>query len=574
MSDTNQNNQNPFEKMGKNPWDEIKEQFRTKGQAAPRKQRKPKSPLGRIVITLLFAAVYFYVTLPALNPQSGDLYAFILLTMGVYVGLTLLNSGLSPNTTPAELGKEIKRTCKPAVIVAVALLGICLVGNIAGSVLLRSNAYTQLLDVQAGDFASEVQEISYDQIPMLDKASAERLGDRKLGELSDMVSQFEVTNDYIQINYKGSPVRVSTLQYGDLFKWLNNKSEGLPAYIVINMVTQNAEVVRLEKGMMYSTDDHFGRNVYRKLRFDYPTYMFSEVHFEIDETGHPYWICPREARTIGLFGGRDIVGAVILDAVTGESQYYAAGEIPSWVDQIYNADLVIQQYDYYGMYQGGFINSIIGQKNVTVTTDGYNYIAMGDDVYVYTGITSVGGDESNIGFILCNQRTKETRYYACAGAEEYSARHSAEGVVQHLGYSSTFPLLLNVSGQPTYFMSLKDDAELVKMYAMVNVRQYNIVATGNTVAECEANYIKQLNQSGVVEKPSAAQVSGVVAEIRTAVIEGNSYYYFRLEGETCYYSISAADSQLAVVVNVGDTISLLSSATEGSIRSASELTIQ
>ncbi len=573
MSDTNQNN-NPFEKKnGKTPWQQAKEEFEAR-ERRRKTGRKLGGPAIRIIITLLFAAVYFYVALPALNPQSGDLYAFLLLTLAVYVGITVLGTGLSPKATPAELGQQIKRTCKPALIVAGILLVVCLIGNVAGSVLLRSESYTELLNVQSGDFATEVQEISYDQIPMLDKASAERLGDRKLGELSDMVSQFEVTNDYIQINYKGAPVRVSTLEYGDLFKWFSNKGEGLPAYIVINMVSQNAEVVRLDKGMMYSTADHFGRNIYRKLRFDYPTYMFGEVHFEIDETGHPYWICPREAKTIGLFGGRDIVGAVILDAVTGESQYYAAGEIPSWVDQIYNAELIIEQYDYYGLYQKGFFNSIIGQKNVTVTTDGYNYIAMGDDVYVYTGVTSVGGDESNIGFILCNQRTKETRYYACAGAEEYSARDSAEGVVQHLNYTSTFPLLLNISGEPTYFMSLKDDAELVKMYAMVNVRQYNIVATGSTVAECEANYIKQLNQNGVVDNAPGAEVSGVVAEIRSAVIEGNSYYYFRLEGESHYYSISAADSQLAVIVNVGDTIRLLSGSTQGSIRSASDLTIQ
>ena len=563
-------NKNPFEKKGEPPWEAARKAF----EKRERKKSAGGSIIKRVIITLIFAAIYFYVTLPALNPQSGDLYAFLLITLAVYVGLTVLGTGLSAKATPAELGQTIKRTCKPALAVAVVLLGVCLVGNVAGSVLLRSGAYTELLDVQTGDFASEVQEISYDQIPMLDKASAQRLGDRKLGELSDMVSQFEVTTDYIQINYQGAPVRVSTLAYGDLFKWLSNKGEGLPAYIVINMVSQKVDVVRLEEGIKYSTADHFGRNVYRKLRFDYPTYLFSEVHFEIDETGHPYWICPRETRTIGLFGGRDILGAVILDAVTGESRYYAAGEIPSWVDQIYNADLIIQQYDYYGLYQNGFINSIIGQKNVTVTTDGYNYIAMGDDVYVYTGITSVGGDESNIGFILCNQRTKEARYYACAGAEEYSAMASAEGAVQHLKYTSTFPLLLNISGQPTYFMSLKDDTQLVKMYAMVNVRQYNIVATGASVAECEANYIRQLNQNGVVDGESGAQVTGVVADIRTAVIEGNSYYYFRLEGESHYYSISAADSQLVVVVNVGDTVSMLSSSTQGSIRPASGLTVQ
>ena len=324
--------------------------------------------------------------------------------------------------------------------------------------------------------ATEVEEISYDQIPMLDKDSAEKLGNRKLGELSDMVSQFEVAEEYTQINYKGRPVRVTPLRYGDWIKWFNNRSEGLPAYLIIDMVTQNVEVVRLEQGIRYTTAEHFGRNLYRYLQFHYPTYIFDKPAFEIDEDGDPYWVCPRIRKTIGLFGGTDINGAVLVNAVTGEHQYYDAKDVPDWVDHVYTADLIVQQYDYHGTYIHGFINSLFGQRDVTVTTDGYNYIAIGDDVYMYTGITSVVSDQSNIGFILSNQRTKETRFYSVAGAEEYSAMDSARGQVQQMNYTATFPLLLNIADQPSYFMALKDAAGLVKMYAMVNVSQYQIVA--------------------------------------------------------------------------------------------------
>ena len=319
---------------------------------------------------------------------------------------------------------------------------------------------------------------------MLDRDSAEKLGDRKLGELADMVSQFEVAENYTQINYHGRPVRVTPLRYGDIIKWFNNRSEGLPAYLIIDMVTQNVEVVRLDEGMKYTTAEHFSRNLYRHLRFAYPTYMFEEPVFEIDEDGTPYWVCAKKEKTIGLFGGTDNHGAVLVNAITGESEYYE--EPPAWVDHVYSAELIIEQYDYYGQYHNGFWNSIFGQRDVTVTTDGYNYLAEGDDVYLYTGVTSVGGDESNIGFLLSNQRTKETKYYPCAGATEYSAMDSAEGQVQNLRYNATFPLLLNIAEQPTYFMALKDASELVKMYAMVNVNQYQIVAIGATVADCEA----------------------------------------------------------------------------------------
>ena len=560
----------PFE--GKNPFEK---KAGTPGSTGGKKSGGRGRRLVRnLLITLVFALVYFYVTLPAINLHAEEFYVFAFLCAAVYSGLTVVSAGFSREAKPKEIWAEIKGSGKVALGICGGLLVICLVGAVAGSVIFRSGAYTKLLNVQPGDFTQEVQEISYDRIPMLDKDSASRLGDRKLGELSDMVSQFEVTNNYTQINYKDAPVRVATLEYGDVFKWLSNKGDGLPAYIIINMVTQNAEVVRLSEGMKYSPADHFGRNLYRHLRFAYPTYLFGDLHFEIDDQGNPWWICPRLVKTIGLFGGTDVAGAVLVNAVTGENQYFDVKDIPTWVDQVYDAEILIQQYDYYGQYQGGFINSLIGQKNVTVTTQGYNYIAMEDDVYVYTGVTSVGGDQSNIGFILCNQRTKETHYYACAGAEEYSARDSAEGVVQHLNYTSTFPLLLNINGQPTYFMSLKDNAQLVKMYAMVNVQQYNIVATGNTVAECESNYIKQLSQYHVSGGTVENEITGTVEEVRTAVIDGNSFYYFKLAEEDCYYSISAAACEEAIVVTAGDSVKILASTTEGAIRPAVSIEIR
>jgi hypothetical protein len=517
--------------------------------------------LRALIATLLFAAVYFYIVLPAINLQSIDFYIFLLICLAVYC-FVFLKANVSIRQLAEirtimdvrSLWLVIKKHCTIPAIICVVLVTVLLIGSLISSVILRARAYSELLPVTEGNFAAEVKQISYDQIPMLDKASAQRLGDRKLGELSDLVSQFTVVNDYTQINYKNRPVRVATLAYGDIFKWFGNRSQGIPAYLLIDMVTQNVELLRVEEGIKYTDAEHFGRNLYRHLRFNYPTYMFALPHFEIDETGHPYWICPKIEKTIGLFGGVDVNGAVIVDAVSGGCTYYA--DLPKWVDQVYSAELIIMQYDYRGTYAGGFINSIFGQKNVTVTTDGYAYIAQDDDVYVYTGITSVTGDKSIIGFILCNQRTKEARYYPCAGAEEYSAMNSAQGVVQHLAYSATFPLLLNIADQPTYFVALKDNAQLVKMYAMVNVQMYNIVATGSTVAECEMEYIRLLNQHGLTDQaPSITTgVEGVVQDIRVAVINGTSIYYLKLDSSNSYYAVSAAESNNVVLVNVGERV--------------------
>ncbi|MGM9655520.1 MAG: CvpA family protein [Butyricicoccaceae bacterium] len=529
---------------------------------------KSKLPLC-IILTLVFAALYFYLALPAINLHDPAFYIFFLACAAVFCLLTLITGDYSDGENHEALRTVWKR-CKWPLMACAALIILLLVGSLLGSVVFRSGAYTRLLPIQEGDFTADVAEISFDKIPMLDKDSAAMLGSRKLGELADMVSQFEVADNYSQINYQDSPVRVATLRYGDLFKWLNNMSAGLPAYVRVNMVSQTAEVVRLEQGMKYTTYDHFGRNLYRLLRFRYPTFLFDEANFEIDEEGTPWWICPRQVKTIGLFGGTDVAGAVLVNAVTGESTYYAAEEVPDWVDRVYSADLIIRQYDYYGQYQNGFFNSMFGQKGCTVTTQGYNYIALNDDVYVYTGVTSVGGDESNIGFILVNQRTKEAKYYPCAGAEEYSAMDSAMGVVQHLNYRATFPLLLNVDGQPSYFMSLKDNAGLVKMYAMVNVQKYNVVATGATVAECKNTYSKLLRQEGLAQGGETG-VTGVIDEIRTAVIEGNSWYYFRLIGEDCFYAVSAGQCESAIILSVGDKVLIQDAAAEGDIRQAGSI---
>lgn len=543
-------------------------------QQRPPRQKKPRkavgTPLTRVLInlgvTLAVALVYFYLELPAINLQSPDFYVFVLLLCAVYCGCAILTSGFQGQGVKNYF-KFLKKQCAVPFFLALLLLVVALVGTLVGSVVFRAGAYSELLPIETGDFVADVDEISYDQIPMLDRDSAERLGDRKLGELSDMVSQFEVVDDYTQINYKGRPVRIATLMYADLIKWLTNRSDGLPAYLIIDMVTQNVELVRLEEGVKYTTAEHLGRNLYRYLRFHYPTYMFDQPVMEVDEEGTPYWICPRLVKTIGLFGGTDVHGAVLVNAITGESEYME--EVPAWVDNLYSASLIIQQYDYYGMYHNGFFNSLFGQRDVTVTTDGYNYIALGDDVYVYTGVTSTGGDQSNIGFILTNQRTKETKFYSCAGATEYSAMDSAEGELQNLRYTATFPLLLNVGGQPTYFMAMKDAAQLVKKYAMVNVQQYQIVATGDTVAECEQNYLSMLAQNGIDvgdgELSGADVAEGTIADIRTAVLDGNSYYFIQLIGEDVYYSVSAVEQPLAVILSKGDQVSIAYRPGEGSI---------
>ncbi|MBQ6947586.1 MAG: CvpA family protein, partial [Clostridia bacterium] len=480
-----------------------------------------KKHLLATLVTLVVAAIGFYVMLPAISIHDPGLLVGVAALTLIYcavLGLAELRGG---NAVKVEIKgvRNLPLRIKVAGIILALCALIFLIGSLSGAVFLRAADYRQLIDVKEGNFTEDVEEISYDQIPTLDLDSATKLGDRKMGELSDMVSQFCVLDNYTQINYKGVPTRVTPLGYADLFKWLGNMKNGIPAYISIDMVDQEVTVHRLEQGMKYTLDDHFDRNLMRHLRFNYPTYIFEQPDFEIDENGTPWWVCSRIEYNIGLYGGADIGGVVLVNAITGEHIDYDIADVPAWVDRAYNAEMIIEQYDYYGTLQKGFWNSIFGQKDCKQTTEGYNYIAIDDDVYMYTGVTSLAADESNVGFILVNQRTKETKFYAIPGAEEYSAMSSAQGEVQNLRYTATFPLLLNVSGEPTYFVALKDAAGLVKMYAFVNVQQYQIVGKGQTLKECEADYVNKLRSNDMITLPEdttkTLELSAAITAIRS-----------------------------------------------------------
>ena len=278
-------------------------QFDPNAAPKPKREHKPRKSIGskggriavNTLVTLLVGAVFFYVQMPAINLHAEEFYGFVLLLCVTYCICALFTSGFQ-GTGAKGYFTFVKKQCTAPFFVVAALIVTALVGALTSWVVLRAKDYQALLPIESGSFASEIEEVSYDRIPMLDRDSAEKLGDRKLGELADMVSQFEVAENYTQINYHGRPVRVTPLRYGDIIKWFNNRSEGLPAYLIIDMVTQNVEVVRLDEGMKYTTAEHFSRNLYRHLRFAYPTYMFEEPVFEIDEDGTPYWSAPRRKR--------------------------------------------------------------------------------------------------------------------------------------------------------------------------------------------------------------------------------------------------------------------------------------
>lgn len=586
--------------------DEVIEDFKSKFKWPSSNEvevvvRPPKVALKLLlsfIITAVIGAGAYYMMLPAMNFKSTDFYTFWFVIIAVFCGVFYVLCGARTKIERREYCK--KRSIFPIVLVAMMLL-VMVVGYISGCTLLRAKSYSELVDVKESSFSEDFKDINYTNVPRLDAATSKVLADQQLGSLSEYKSQYVVSNVSTQINYKNHPVRVAYLEYANVFKWFNNTKNGLPAYMMTDLVSQKVAVVNcVEKfgsGIKYSPTELFNERLIRHLRFQYPTEILDTPNFEIDDDAHPYWITPVLDKTIGLFGGTDVKGAIITDALTGESEYYSMGQIRTdnslnWIDVVYSEALVIQQYNYHGRLSNGFWNSIIFQNDVNVTSSGNGVIAMDDDVWVYTGVTSSEADTSNFGFILCNQRTKELRYYKNGGAQESSAQASAVDLVQNYGYMATFPILLDIEDQPTYFMSLYGSGYTVKGYALVNLDDKTIVGTGlldiekshtNALNAAVENYISALKDKNVVDEnadadeykvdantstvagenvdgdtdavePEKLTVTGEITDIKTSVNDGNTVYYLQVKDK--YYYIKVTDCMDVLLMKKGDKVTV------------------
>lgn len=492
-----------------------------------------KKNLIKLGIVLLVGLIIFYFFLPPLNLSSPMFWIYASFLLGFYlclISFTINKKGdiFFARNKPKKMLPMLWSAYLIFLLFPFALLLI-------GCPLFQAKSYANRIAIEDADFKEDITGVDFSALPLLDKDSSMKLGDRVMGQMPDLVSQFTVSELYTQINYNDEIVRVTPLEYASVIKYFTNHKEGVRGYIVVNSVTGKANLVKLDKGMQYMPSAVFSKDLYRHLRFSYPTKIFGSASFEIDNDGKPYWIVPTYTYTfIGL--KKEVNGVVILDPVTGESHFYKVKDVPTWVDHVYPADLLIEQVDHHGLYQNGFLNSLFGQKGVTITTEGYNYTVRDDDVYLYTGITSVTNDESILGFIMSNLRTKETKFYSASGAKEESARRSAEGKVQQMSYTSTFPLLINLNEKPTYFLSLKDNAGLVKMYAFVDVEDYqNVVVTDASVGIEEAanNYLKD---APLVSKNDEELII-TIKEIKTAILDGLTFYYL-IDTEENRYKVS------------------------------------
>lgn len=506
-------------------------------------QRKGLNPLLILLFTLIAMFIYFFLTLPALNFMAPEFYAFLITAVLIFNGLNLLFGKL-----------PVFRTGWISTVAIALLIAIPAVLGFFSQPLFRAKSYATLIPVEDANFADSVKEMSYDKVPVVDREAAAIIGARQMGSVQEVVSQFEINENYTQINIKNVPVRVSPLAYSDIVKYFINSGNGIPYYVKVDMATQEADLIKLANPLKYSKSDILMRDITRHNRFNHPTKMFGETNFEVDDNGNGYYITSVLTRRIGFFGGTDVKGAIVTNGANGESQYYDIANVPNWVDRVYPADLIVQQLDFRGMYTNGFFNSIIGQRNVTRTTQGYNYVPLNDDIYLFTGVTSIRSDSSNLGFYFVNLRTKEAKFFSVPSADEVSAMNSAAGQIQEKNYTPAFPVLLNIKSRPTYLIGLKDASGLAKMFALVDAENYQQVIVGNTVQEVIAQYNLRTdtsNQPGA----DANEKTIVVDEVQNVVIDGNTIFFIRAKDDTTIYVGTAKQLGSALVfVKPGETL--------------------
>lgn len=530
------------------------------------------------IVSLLFFGLSVYIFCPAFNVHNLWLWLIVDIALFIFVIVERSAKGYKDfgrvtikkktgskgrNKKYTKYNFDIKHYLGPIVLaVLIVLIGI------TGSTLFNATEYSEILKVTDSDFSVDLAEsVGTDSIALMDTKSAQMLGDREIGALSDVVSQFNVSYEYTQIDYNGKPVKVAALEYAGFFKWINNRNNGIKGYVTVDPVSMSASFEE-SQGMKYVPSAFFSEDAYRYLWINYPTLMLENLHFEIDESGKPYYVASVIEKTISLFGGKTVVGCIVLDPVSGETEKYDVADIPKWIDVVFYGDLICEQYNWYGMFRNGYLNSMFAKKDCKqVTTyyssdeedddeapvSDYGYIAKDGDIWIYTGVTSVNGDSSNIGFLLANERTGESRYYSISGADEKSAMAAAEGEVQEKGYQASFPSLINIDGYPTYIMVLKDSGGLVKLYATVNVEQYNIVTTAATQAECIKKYKAALGIAGAEITEDVKEKTITVSSIKYIDIDGNTYIYL-IDRDNNIFKAKASENENMLLLNVGDKV--------------------
>ena len=496
-------------------------------------------------IIAAFWVVFLYFTAkPALNLHSVGFWFFLMFAVAPFL---IININYSLNPVSFFKDKNNKYIFSFAIIFVVTFILLSLLGS---PLLGGLNNYRNRISVPNDSNIYEIEEFRPGQVQVIDKNISSSLADRVFGEMgAEIVSQFQISDNYASVVVNDVMYRLTPVEYSGFIKWLSTNSSGTPGFISVNVENGDTVFHKTNNGLKYMENACFFNSLDLHLRLKYPTYIFGQNRFEVDDNFNPYWVS--EVMTYNFIGKtKDVKGIVITNPYDGDSKYYDVSEVPSWVDNVYNASLICEQYNDYGKYKNGLFN--FAQKGVTAVTDDYAYLQKDSHLWMYTGVTSVGNDESNVGFIYVDLQDKEVIYIVSAGAEEYSARASAEGALQEKGYISVFPTMVRIGDEFVYFMGLKDNAGLIKAYAFVSYKNYQKVGIGETINEA----LKDYTGKNTFIDSNSKEIEIEVLNIASAVIDGYTTYFIETIDNN-YYKCSIEISDRLPFIKTNDKIKVI-----------------
>ncbi|ALM50781.1 hypothetical protein AMR72_12565 [Flavobacterium psychrophilum] len=511
-------------------------------------------------VLLLIGFLLFYTALPVIN------YGFTGFAI-LLIFLLVLGSFLTANaeTKNNKLSLKFNKGNKIAFIVAfILLLYVTILPLLTSAPIFHNQAYREMIGkVKVGnDMSNHIAPIAINKVRVVDEQLAYLLGEKILGSDPALGSKSELGEFFIQ-KVGDELYWIAPLLHSGFFKWLNN-TEGTEGYVMVSATNErDVKLVQTLNGkdlkIKYQPEAFFGSQIERHAYFNgYATTGLADFNFEIDNDGKPYWVATKYSRKVG-FAGDDATGVVLIDAQNGEIKEYSVADAPKWVDRIQPISFVIEQMNDWGEYVHGYWNWANTDK-LMITEDLTLVYGENGRSYWYTGVSSVGKEESNVGFVLVDTRTKETTMYNQSGATEYAAQRSAEGKVQEKGYHASLPVPYTINGIPTYVMTLKDEGGLVKMYAMVAIGDYTIVGVGNTMRETLMSFKNVYNMAGnrinPDDKDTRTNLKTVVTRIQSDIKNGNSFYYFTVNGNPKIFIGSSQLSNELPVTVVGDSINI------------------
>ncbi len=518
-----------------------------------------------IVILILFALLFNYFLLVPLNLRYMGLYFFIVLIVTfiiIFTNKSLMNSADKLFVNGKLVFNRNNFMSTKGAKAILILWGFGILVSIFSSPLIFADSYSKIIKTpNEVDFSTEFSNPNLNSIPIVDSEYARVLGDKKLGSESGLGSEFHV-GKFTDIVFQDKFYAVAPLEYNGFFKWLNNRSKGTPGYILIDKTNANVELVRSMNGenvsLKYVESAYLNQDLKRKayLGMNFDNELIGPF-FELDEDGHPYFIYSKVKKTIGWSGGRDVYKVVVVDATSGKVTNYDLGNQPEWIDNVYTRELIVEQLHYYGRYKNGFLNSIFSQEGLLTTTQGTRHIYDKNKLSIYTGLTSVGIDESTVGMAFVNATNKDFSIYNLTGATEYAAMKSAEGKVQDLGYKAAFPIPVKVNDEGAYFITLKDNEGLIKQYAFVNINDYSIVVSSTNILDAYENYQNIMGYERLVDVDDALTVKTVVERVGSEVINGSTVYYIfvKIDEEMVILKANNISNELPLT-NVGDEIEI------------------